>query len=98
MVTNGTFECVTNKKHSKKKANDMDKVIKINRNIGIKLLDFGMATIIKKGYECKCNKQPPQFAVNFKSPQIYDDVLYDAKKVSNYFFISENPPSLSVVG
>jgi len=68
MVKNGTF--VLDEKESK---------IKINRGISIKICDFGLASRFKPGHY-KCDKMPPQFALNYASPQMFNDVQYDARK------------------
>lgn len=69
MVKNGTF--VIDEKDSK---------IKINRGVSIKICDFGLASRFKPGHY-KCDKMPPQFALNYASPQMFNDVTYDARKV-----------------
>ena len=74
MVKNGSF--VIDDKESK---------IKINRAVTIKICDFGLASRFKPGHY-KCDKLPPQFAINFASPQMFNDLEYDARKVISPFF------------
>ena len=84
MVKNGTF--VLDEKESK---------IKINRGISIKICDFGLASRFKPGHY-KCDKMPPQFALNYASPQMFNDVQYDARKVPFHLIYTYSLLLLSV--
>ena len=77
MVKNGSFVI-----------DDKDTKIKIHRAVTIKICDFGLAFRFKPGHY-KCDKMPPQFALNFASPEMFNDIRYDARKVNKihlYFF------------
>merc|ERR1719204_2074383 len=65
MVLNGNF-----------KFNDGQ--ITIDRNINLKVVDFGMATLLKDG--ASCQKQHSHLDIVEKAPEIYNDEVYDAKK------------------
>lgn len=68
MVLNGNFEF-------------NDGQIKIDRSINIKLIDFGMATQLDEDSEgATCQKQHCHTDILDKSPQIFNDEMYDAKK------------------
>ena len=56
-----------------------DNEIKINRGVNIKLIDFGLATLIEEGRNCEI--QHPAFSLTEKCPQIFNDESYSATKV-----------------